>query len=80
MRAVVGLTRPKRLALGPATPVLQALRKASATGCEGQRRPIESWPPAAAAATPGLRGRITVSGPGQKALISLAAKGGTLAA
>ena len=84
--AVVGLTRPKRLALGAAMPQTSGtpcagLRSASSTacapGCDGQRIPMESCPPAAAAPTPGLRGKIRVSGPGQKADMSCWAKGGT---
>ena len=82
--AVVGLTRPKRLALGAATPITPcrpaAFSSACATGCDGQRTPTESWPPAATAATSGRRGRISVSGPGQKAAISATAKSGTLCA
>jgi len=61
--------RPKRLALGAATPGTPrrcaAPSKARATGCDGQRKPMLRWPPAAAAATPSARGRITVNGPGQ---------------
>ncbi len=83
-RRGVGLMRPKRLALGaatPATPSSRAARsRAWATGCAGQRRPMLSCPPAAAAATPGARGTITVSGPGQKASIRRCATGGTAAA
>ena len=60
--------------------VWSAPRSACATGCEGQRRPIESCSPAAAAPTPARRGRITVTGPGQNASISFCAKAGTLAA
>jgi hypothetical protein len=69
--AAVGLMRPKRFALGPATPCTPQLgaggSRACATGCEGMRRPMLHWPPAAAAATPGWRGTIRVSGPGQNA-------------
>ena len=79
--AVVGLTRPKRLALGAATPLTPiaaaAVSSACATGWAGQRRPTESCPPAATAATPSRRGRISVSGPGQKAFMSAVAKAGT---
>ena len=88
--AVVGLTRPKRLALGAATPqtgglpasspsptAAQASSRAWATGCEGQRSPTLSCPPVAAVATPGRRGRMSVSGPGQKASTSFCAKSGT---
>jgi len=82
--AVVGLTRPKRLALGadtPCTPEASAARSSTcATGCEGQRKPIESCPPAEAVATPLWRGRIKVKGPGQKASIKACAKSGTCAA
>ncbi len=82
--AVVGLTRPKRLALGAASPctprAAQAASSACATGCAGQRRPTVGWPPAAASAMPGRRGRISVNGPGQKASISRPAKAGTSAA
>ncbi len=83
-RASVGLMRPKRLALGAATPATPSAAAASssrrASGCAGQRRPIVSCPPAAAAAMPGARGTITVSGPGQKRSISRSAKGGMAAA
>ena len=80
--AVVGLTRPNRLALGTARPGMggarpaQAANTPSATGWAGQRRPIESCPPAAAPATPARRGKIRVSGPGQKACIKAWAKAG----
>jgi len=43
----------------------------------GQRRPTESCPPADTAATPSRRGKISVSGPGQKACMSAWAKAGT---
>ena len=89
-RAVVGLTRPKRLALGAATPhtggppwaslspgAAQASSRAWATGWAGQRSPTLSCPPVAALATPGRRGRMSVSGPGQKASTSFCAKPGT---
>lgn len=57
------LPAPSRPARG------RACSKACATGWSGQRSPIESWPPAAAAPTPGRRGRISVKGPGQNACI-----------
>ena len=82
--AVVGLMRPKRLALGAARPWMpraaQATSSAWATGCAGQRRPMVACPPAAASATPAWRGRMSVSGPGQKASTSFCAKPGTLLA
>ena len=82
--AVVGLTRPNWLALGPASPRTprsrQARNKARATGWAGQRSPIEPCPPAAAAAKCNWRGRITVRGPGQKACIRARATGGTVLA
>ena len=88
--AVVGLTRPKRLALGAATPhtgaspgtaaslgAAQATSSACATGWAGQRRPTLSCPPVAAVATPLRRGRMRVSGPGQNASTSFCANAGT---
>ena len=81
--AVVGLTRPNLLALGADTPQTggcscwQAASTAWATGWEGQRRPTLSWPPVEARAAWGRRGRIRVSGPGQKASISCCANSGT---
>ena len=89
-KAVVGLTRPKRLALGAARPhtggppssgllpgAAQACSTAWATGWAGQRRPTLSWPPVAAVATPLKRGRMSVSGPGQNASTRAWAKAGT---
>ena len=82
-RAVVGLTRPKRFALGAASPA----RRRSAPRSEQRmrdrmRRAAQAdvaWPPAAAAATPGARGTITVSGPGQNASHQpLGASGGSV--
>ena len=79
--AVVGLTRPKRLALGAASPctprAAQAASRLCATGCAGQRRPMLACPPAASSATPSRRARMSVSGPGQKAAISRCARSGT---
>ena len=78
--AVVGLTLPKRLALGAASPgtprCSRARNTACAAGCAGLRRPIVGCRPAAALATPSRRGTITVSGPGQKARINAAAWSG----
>ncbi len=81
---MVGLTRPNRLALGAATPatprLAAAASRACARGCAGQRKPMDACPPAAAAATPSRRGRMIVSGPGQKRAMSASASGGTWAA
>jgi hypothetical protein len=81
--AVVGLTRPKRLALGAARPctpqALAGLQQGLRHRVAGQRRPIESCPPAAATPTPERRGKISVSGPGQHAAMRPWAKSGTLA-
>ena len=78
--AQVGLTRPKRLALGAARPSTprsaQVCSSASACGCAGIRRPMLLCPPAAAAATSGRRGKISVKGPGQNCCISACAKAG----
>jgi len=77
--AAVGLTRPNRLAEGAATPLPPSASKASskacATGCEGQRKPIESWPPQAYDGASAKRGRIRVRGPGQNASASRCAWG-----
>ena len=80
--AMVGLTRPKRLALGAATPATPcALRRDAAAHARpdapGSAAPSVAWPPAAAVAPCRLaRGTITVSGPGQNASIRRAATGG----
>lgn len=63
--AVVALTEPKRLALGAATPLPNALSSASAIGCDGTRRPTVGAPPVTASSTLGPRRAISVSGPGQ---------------
>ena len=81
--AVVGLTLPKWLALGAATPHTGGSSRwlaactAWATGWAGQRRPTLSCPPVEARAAAGRRGRISVSGPGQKASMSCCANSGT---
>ena len=80
--AVVGLTRPKRFALGAAMPgtprVARALASSAwATGCAGQRRPIVGWPRGGGVGDcPARRATMTVSGPGQKASIRRSATGG----
>ena len=48
-----------------------------ASGCEGQRKPTEFCPPAAAAAISSRRGKMSVSGPGQNCIINFCAKSGT---
>jgi hypothetical protein len=71
--------RPKRLALGAATPGTPsadaACSNASATGCEGMRKPMLDCPPAAAVPSAGRRGTIRVSAPGQKCWASRWAAG-----
>jgi hypothetical protein len=68
---------PKALgAAMPPCPPLNARSKAMATGCEGQRKPMLSCPPATASGMAGLRFKIMVRGPGQKARASCAASGG----
>ena len=74
--AVVGLTRPKRLALGAATPATPVRRRrprssACATGCDGQRRPMVSCPPAAAARHAGLARHDQRQRPGPEGLHQL---------
>ena len=76
-RAVVGLGLPERLALGAAMGRLQVLSSAAATGWEGMRTATVSSPAVTASGTAGLRGMISVSGPGQKASISGRAASGT---
>ncbi len=71
-----GRGQPQHRRVGLAT----GCSSACATGCDGQRRPMVSCPPAAACATPARRGTISVSGPGQKASIRRWAKAGTSAA
>ena len=43
-----------------------SLSMASVTGCSGQRTPTVESPAVVTSGTMGLRGRIIVSGPGQK--------------
>lgn len=79
--AVVGLVRPKRLALGAAIPYppksSNCFMSSCATGCEGQRSPMVFCPPAAAVPTLGFRLTMMVSGPGQKVSMSCSAKSGS---
>ncbi|CFD89655.1 Uncharacterised protein [Bordetella pertussis] len=82
--ARVGDTWPNVLADGAATPpcplglpAAKARSSACATGCEGQRMPMLSWPPLTAAPMWGARLRMSVSGPGQNAWINWRAAAGT---
>ena len=79
--AVVGEIRPNRLADGAAMPVppaaSNARSSARATGCDGTRSPTRSCPPVTTSAACGVRGRISVIGPGQNASASRHAPGGT---
>ncbi|CPM46285.1 Uncharacterised protein [Bordetella pertussis] len=77
-------TWPNVLADGAATPpcplglpAAKARSSACATGCEGQRMPMLSWPPLTAAPMWGARLRMSVSGPGQNAWINWRAAAGT---
>jgi hypothetical protein len=74
--AVVGDSRPNRFAEGAATPPSKARSRAWATGCAGTRRPTVSCPPVTSSGTLAARGRIRVSGPGQKASASASAASG----
>jgi hypothetical protein len=65
--AVVGLTCPKRLADGAATPPPNSFSSCSARGWFGTRSPTVSCPPVMASITAGWRLSISVRGPGQKA-------------
>jgi hypothetical protein len=56
--------------------VPEFIRRAIATGCEGQRRPTVSWPPLTASGIFGARFKIMVSGPGQKASAKACASAG----
>ncbi|CPM22294.1 Uncharacterised protein [Bordetella pertussis] len=58
-------------------PAAKARSSACATGCEGQRMPMLSWPPLTAAPMWGARLRMSVSGPGQNAWINWRAAAGT---
>src|SRR5207344_3338368 len=73
--AVVGLTRPERLALGAAMGSLAALRRSRAVLLLGERSATVSRPALtrSAMAQPDLRGSTRDTGPGQKAFISLRA-------
>ena len=66
--AVVGLTRPERLADGAATGRPTARSSVCATGCAGARTATVSSPALASSDTPPSvrRGSTRVSGPGQK--------------
>ncbi len=65
--AVVGLTRPKRLADGAATGKAHRSSRARATGWSGTRSPTVSRPPVVAGDSCGARRNTNVSGPGQNA-------------
>ena len=68
-RAVVGLGRPERLALGAAMGRPAASMSARATGCAGMRTATVASPAVTRRGTFSLFGKISVSGPGQKASI-----------
>ena len=78
--AVVGLTRPKRLADGAASPPPKRSSSSSVSGWAGTRRPTVVRPPVTTSSTRRPRGTSRVSGPGQQASASTAAAGGTVAA
>src|SRR5215468_8300690 len=77
--AVVGLTCVKRLALGAAIGDPVARISARAIGWLGIRMATVGKPAVMSLGTHGFAGRINVSGPGQKASVSLYAIGGTSA-
>ena len=64
--AVVGLGRPEVLPLGAATGMPDSRMMASVMVWSGQRTPTVSSPPVVRRGTLSRRGRIMVSGPGQK--------------
>jgi hypothetical protein len=78
--AVVGETAVERLALGAASgrPSFSISRRAS--GCSGQRIATVVPPAVTVAGTRGLRGTITVTGPGQSCSVIRAAASGQAAA
>jgi hypothetical protein len=61
----------------PALPAFENRQHGLGDGMGGAAQADGVLPPAQASATPGLRGRIKVSGPGQKAAASLRAVSGT---
>ncbi len=65
--AVVGLSAPKRLALGAANSRPQARSSASATAWFGTRTATVSSPAVTTSGTTARRGSTRVSGPGQNA-------------
>ena len=67
----------KVLALGAATGTPARRINSSATGCAGMRTPTSGRPAVTASGTALVRGSSRVSGPGQKACISLRAASGT---
>ena len=79
-RAVVGLTRPNRLADGAAMPPPNGSSTCWATGWAGTRSPTVSRPPVTTVDTRSDRRTSTVSGPGQHAAASSSAAGGSSAA
>ena len=64
--AVVGLGLPEVLPLGAATGIPASRMMASVMGWLGHRTPTVSNPPVVRRGTMSRRGRIMVSGPGQK--------------
>ena len=68
--ALVGLTWPKRLALGAATGTAAARSSARAGACAGQRTPTKPEPAVTAAGSSATAGATMVSGPGQNSAAS----------
>ena len=72
--AVVGETRPLRLALGAEIGPPNASMRARATGCAGERTATLLRPPTLAAHTCARRGRMSANGPGQNASANFCAR------
>ena len=66
-RLYFGLTRPKRLADGAATPPPKRCSSSSASGCAGTRSPTLESPPVVTSGTRAFFSTSKVSGPGQHA-------------
>ena len=68
--ALVGLTWPKRLALGAATGTAAARSSSRASACAGQRTPTKPEPAVTAGGSSATAGATMVSGPGQNSAAS----------
>ncbi len=79
-RALVGLGRPERFALGAAIKPPAARINAAAPVCEGKRTATVESPPVVSVGTRSFFSKIIVSGPGQKASARRLALSGTCAA